>query len=220
MTGGLGVGYSSLLFASKATFVARVSPGSAPKSCRFVFGIGCLSASCFLLVEDSGTCCHREILIQNLAAAFASSVASRCVPARYVTNSSCCRRHFVVNWLALSDAGQRIGLPQLLGQGRLLLVEKSFVQPERRSQCVYGRPARAASVSRSFFRLRKNDGPAKARHFSHTHTVTTASPQVFDTHADIRQVCPCFQTLLSWSPTPPNRPVPTVAVLLGRSFPS
>ena len=133
MTGGLGVGYSSLLFASKATFVARVSPGSAPKSCRFVFGIGCLSASCFLLVEDSGTCCHREILIQNLAAAFASSVASRCVPARYVTNSSCCRRHFVVNWLALSDAGQRIGLPQLLGQGRLLLVEKSFVRFERRS---------------------------------------------------------------------------------------
>lgn len=32
---GFGVGYSSLLFASKATFVARgFAPGSAPKSCR------------------------------------------------------------------------------------------------------------------------------------------------------------------------------------------
>jgi len=38
----LGVGYLSLLFASKATFVGWVSPGSAPKSCRFR-GIGFFS---------------------------------------------------------------------------------------------------------------------------------------------------------------------------------
>ena len=31
---GFGVGYLSLLFASRATFVAWVPPGSAPKSCR------------------------------------------------------------------------------------------------------------------------------------------------------------------------------------------
>ena len=156
-------------------------------------------------------------LIQDSTAAFASSVAARCVVALSVTSATMLPLPLIENRRALPCKAGGSGCPSFAAEVWSLLVEhaslcmKPHFSPE-------GLPGPLPSSITSV--IRTNGGAAKPRHVSHTHSHHTASPQVFDTHADIRQVCPCFQTLLSWSPTPPIRPVPTVAVLLGRSFPS
>ena len=155
-------------------------------------------------------------LIQDSTAAFASSVAARCVVALSVTSATMLPLPLIENRRALPCKAGGSGCPSFAAEVWSLLVEHAslHMKPHFSPEGLPGPlPSSITSV------IRTNGGAAKPRHVSHTHSHHTASPQVFDTHSDIRQVCPRFQTLLSWSPTPPIRPVRTVAVLMGRSFP-
>ena len=195
---GFGVGYLSLLFASRATFVAWVPPGTAPKSC----------------LGFSASICSRRVLI---SAAAALSMAARSSQSFTLPAPPSRRRH---DRKPASPTLGRAGgsdYPSFSAEDRLLLVENPSSNLNE-GPLLLGRPARAASVSVVFPSSQKRRAGQGPSLLAHTHSHNSITPG-FKSPRHIRQVCNKDQPYSPSLPLLPSAPA-TVTVLLGRSFPS
>lgn len=115
-------------------------------------------------------------LIQDSTAAFASSVAARCVVALSVTSATMLPLPLIENRRALPCKAGGSGCPSFAAEVWSLLVEHAslHMKPHFSPEGLPGPlPSSITSV------IRTNGGAAKPRHVSHTHSHHTASPQAF-----------------------------------------